>query len=158
MFDEKFWLAIAFFSFLAIIIKHALPMITAGLDQKSKQIAKDLLDAKEMKEQAKQLLIDAENFYKEATVFSDKLIKDSAVEAQKLLVDANEAAKIEVAKKMTALNNRIKQEEENAVREIKLKIISSAVSSIQTSLTGAKKENLTNSVKNSLSDIGKLIH
>lgn len=158
MFDEKFWLAIAFIGFLIAILKYVMPSLTKGLDEKSKQIAKDLLEAKEMKEKAKLYLAEAEKQYKEAIEFSDKLIKDSAVEAQKLLTDANQAAKTEITKKMTALDNRIKQEEENAVREIKTKIINLAVQSLTSNLGSAKKENHDNSLKNSLNDISKLIH
>lgn len=158
MFDEKFWLAIAFLGFMALILKYVMPSMTKGLDEKSKQIAKDLLEAKEMKEKAKAYLESAEAQYKEAIIFSDKLIKDSAIEAQKLLTDANAAASLEISKKMTALDNRIKQEEENAVREIKTKIIALAVQTLHSNLEGVKKENLDNSLKNSLNDISKLIH
>ena len=158
MFDEKFWLAIAFLGFVGLILKYAMPHILGGLDEKSQQIAKDLNDAKEMKEKAKALLADAELRYQEAINFSDKLIKDSAIEAQKLLKDANDAATTEISKKMSALNNRIKQEEENAIREIKAKIIALAINSLQSNVSGIKKESLDNSLKNSLNDISKLIH
>ena len=52
MFNEKFWLAIAFLTFVGLIIKYVGPKITKSLDQKSKEIAEEILAAKEMKEKA----------------------------------------------------------------------------------------------------------
>ena len=38
MINEKFWLAIAFLSFVALIIKYVGPIIAKALDNKSKKI------------------------------------------------------------------------------------------------------------------------
>ena len=59
MFNEKFWLAIAFLSFVALCIKYVLPKINKALDTKSKKIAEDILMAKKLREQAEKLLEEA---------------------------------------------------------------------------------------------------
>src|SRR3989338_8087571 len=102
-FDEKLWLAIAFFSFLALIIKYVWPLIAKALDNKSKQIAEEILQAKEMKQKAE-------------------------LEAQKLIKETEHVLKEELKKKTNAAQDRIKTEQESAIRTIKSKIILDAMS------------------------------
>lgn len=158
MFDEKFWLALAFISFVIFIIYYVLPIITDQFDAKIKQIAEELLAAKEAKEKATNFLLDAEDRYRAAVDFSDKLIKDAATEAQKLLVEVQKSAEIEVAKKMEALNARIKNEEERAIREIKVGIINSAIKTIETNLQNGDSSKANVLIKKSVLDVSKLVH
>ncbi len=158
MFDEKFWLAIAFFTFVILVVKYALPLILAQLDAKSKQIAEELLAAKEAKEKAKKLLESAEKHYEEAVSFSSKLLKDSASESQKFLSESQKALESEMAKKMDALNTRIKQEQEIAIREMKTVIIASAIKKIEQNLQNAQKTQLESTVKKAADNINKMVH
>jgi len=158
MFDERFWLAIAFFSFVLLVIKHVVPMITKQLDSKSKEIAEELLSAKEMKESAARILAASEERHKEAVIFSDKLIKDSVIEAQKYFEEALKLAEVEIAKKMVAVENRIKQEQESAVREIKVKIIDSALRAVENNLQNLQKNQSNSLITKAVNDVSKLVH
>jgi len=158
MFDEKFWLALAFISFMLLLARFVFPLIADQLDAKIKQIAEELLAAKEAKEKAKKLLLDAEDKYQAAVDFSDKLIKDSAIEAQKFLLEVQKSAEAEVAKKMDALNARIKNEEERAIREIKVGIINSAIKNIEANLQNSDLAKSNNLIKKAAADVSKLVH
>ncbi len=158
MFDEKFWLAIAFFVFAALIIRHVMPIIMKQLDSKSKQIAEELLAAKEMKENAARLLENAKKRYEESAAYANQLIKDSAVEAQKYFEESLKAAETEIAKKMTAVENRIKQEQESAVREMKVKIIEGALAAVHGSLQNVQKDKSDILIKKSVNDLSKMVH
>jgi F-type H+-transporting ATPase subunit b len=158
MFDEKFWLALAFIGFVILIARYVFPLITDQLDAKIKQIAEELVAAKEAKEKAKKLLLNAEDRYQAAIEFSDKLIQDAAIEAQKLLIEVQKAAEIEVAKKMDALNARIKNEEERAIREIKVGIINAAIKNIETNLQNNDSTRANSLIKKAAADVGKLVH
>ncbi len=158
MFDEKFWLAIAFFTFIALIFKYAFPLILAQLDAKSKQIAEEILAAKEAKEKAKYLLESAERHYQEAVAFADKLLKDSATESQKFLIESQKALESEIAKKMDSLNMRIKQEQDMALREMKTVIIASAIKKIEQNLQNAQKNQLDSAVRKAADNINKMVH
>ena len=54
--DPKFWLAIAFFSFLVLLFKFGRAAIAKSLEAKSKAIAEEILAAKEMKEKAESVI------------------------------------------------------------------------------------------------------
>jgi F-type H+-transporting ATPase subunit b len=130
MLNEKFWLAVAFFSFVAFLIKYAGPAIIRTLDGKSKQIAHEILEAKEMKEKAVKLLMEAEKYYQESREYSEKLVRDAELESQKLTDSIKQTTESEVSKKMAATLDRIKTAESSAIREIKNYIVSTAVSDL----------------------------
>ncbi len=127
MFNEKFWLAIAFTAFLALLFKLARTSIGKALDDKSKAIAEEILAAKELKEKAVKLLASAEKFANESSTYAQKLIKDAENEAQKFLTEAQKSAEDEVTKKTAAAIERIKQEEAITIRDIKNEIVSLAL-------------------------------
>lgn len=158
MFDERFWLAIAFFTFVTAIIRYVAPIISKQLEDKSKQIASDLLAAKEAKEKAQKILQETEKKYQEALVFAQKVMKDSSDEAQKFLQEAQAASTAEIAKKMAALEARIKTEEEHAVREIKVSVINAAIKKVQENLQNMQKGNSENLIKKALDDVSKMVH
>jgi F-type H+-transporting ATPase subunit b len=131
MFNEKFWLAISFFAFLGLFIKFVIPKLTKSLDQKSKEIAEEILAAKELKEKATKLLAAAQKYHQESLSYADKLRADAEIEAQKFLSEAEKSINEELEKKTIAANNRIKFAEEKAIMEIKESIINAALSSIE---------------------------
>ncbi len=130
MFNEKFWLAVAFTVFAALIIKLTKSKLTKSLDDKSKAIAEEILAAKEMKEKAVKLLASTEKYNQESLDYSQKLIKDAELEAKKFLADAQKSVEEEVAKKTAAALIRIEQEQMEATRKIKNQIIASALQTV----------------------------
>lgn len=157
MFNEKFWLAIAFFSFLAAIIKYAWPHIAKGLDNKSKQIAEEILAAKEMKEKAAELLKKAEKQYHDAQHYAEKLIKDAEVESARFAKESQEILQNELNKKTAAALERIKLEEESAIRDIKAKIVAGAIKTVTENAQNLSADQHGKLAKQSISDLEKII-
>lgn len=135
-FDEKFWLAIAFVTFIALIYKKAGPLISKALEDKSDEIAKELKEAKELKAKATTLLAETEKFSKESKSFAEKLLKDAEIEAKKFADDSKKLLEEEITKKTNATLERIKNEEETAIRKIKEQIISKTISNLEKDLAG----------------------
>jgi F-type H+-transporting ATPase subunit b len=156
--DEKFWLAIAFLAFVLLVLKYVWPILSQKISDESKNIAAQLLSVKEMKEKAEKLLADSQKKYDDALVSSAQLIEDAKKEATKLLKDSKDSIESDIAKKMAALENRIKSEEEKTVREIKSRIISSAFDSFESGLKNAQKNNLDKVAKSAVDDLSKVIH
>lgn len=157
MFNEKFWLALAFAAFIALLLKFARSAITKSLDDKSKIIAEEILAAKELKEKAIKLLAEAEKFNKESLSYSQKLIKDAEIEAQKFLDEAQKSAEEEVAKKTAAALERIKQEESRTLQEIKNKIISAAISDFENRAQSLDEKQISNVLGKATQDLGQII-
>ncbi len=159
MINEKFWLAVAFLSFVALIVKYVGPIIAKSLDDKSKKIAEEILAAKELKGKVAKLLSSAEKYYEESVFFSQKLIRDTETESKKIVAEAKQLLELEVSKKTAASLQRIQLEEEMAIREIKAKIVSSALKNLNESF----EKNLDQApqaalAEQSLQDFTKIIH
>lgn len=151
MFDEKFYLALAFLTFLGLIIKFVWPKLATALDANSKQIAQELLEAKELKERAEKLLKDAEKFYQDSLTYAEKLARDAEIEAKQITELAKNDLAIEIQKKTDAAIARVKLEEERLVRELKLKIVENAIAEISQNLDFNDSEQdklLVKSIKN----------
>jgi F-type H+-transporting ATPase subunit b len=135
MFNEKFWLALAFLTFTALIIKFVWPLIAKALDAKSKKIAEEILAAKELRQKAEKFLADAEKYHTDSVQFAEKLLKDAAAETKKFAEESKHLLEVELAKKTTAAMARIKLEEESAIRELKTKIVASTFKNLEENLS-----------------------
>ncbi|MDX2083466.1 MAG: hypothetical protein SFV53_05735 [Rickettsiales bacterium] len=131
MFNEKFWLAIAFLAFIAALFKFAKSSIIKSIDDKSKKIAEEILQAHDLKEKAEKLLQTAEKYAAESAVYSKKLMQDAEIEAQRFLDEAKKTANEEINKKTNAAFERIKQEQLQTIRNIKSEILTSALNEIE---------------------------
>lgn len=131
MLNEKFWLAIAFFTFIAIVIKIFGKKITTALDNKSRSIAQEIITAKEARKKAEELLAQSEIIYQQSIESAKKLVSEAEIEANKLMLHAQETLNIEINKMARLASQRIQSEEESAIREIKTKIVLGAIQQLQ---------------------------
>jgi F0F1-type ATP synthase membrane subunit b/b' len=88
------------------------------------------LAEKSLKESDK-LLSDAEKLYKNAVISSKNLLSDADKEAQSLIARSQKTVEEEMKKKLIAIQNRVKKEEEKLIRDLKNKIIESAIDTIE---------------------------
>ncbi len=156
-FDEKFWLAIAFFTFGIFAAKYLWPLLRKGLDNSSKKIAEEILAAKEMKRNAEKLLAQAEKLYQEAALFAAKLVKETEDEVRKLADESHQLLADEVSKRKAAALDRIKAEEESAIRELKIKIVNSAIGKLMAELN-LNQEGHEKLIEKTLNNLGKTLH
>jgi F-type H+-transporting ATPase subunit b len=130
MFDEKFWLAISFFCFLAILYKFVYASLINSLNAKTKKIANDILDARKMRENAQRLLNEAQNFHKHSLEQSKKIINDAIIESKKIEEEYKKNLNEQIDKITKISLDRIKSEEEIAIREVKKNIIEQSILNI----------------------------
>lgn len=132
--NEKFWLAIAFVTFVLFIVKIAGKSIVASLADKSNSIKQSIDDAKKARAEAEKLLIDAKKYHEESKSYADKLIAEATSEAEKLAKKAKEEIDAEISKKTAAAIKRVETEQEIAIKEVKRKIVANALEVLSTSL------------------------
>lgn len=159
MYSEKFWLALAFVTFIAILWKLAGKLIIKLIDDKSSQIASDIELAKQSREKAEKALEKAEKYLKESEEYSKQLIINAQKEAEDIVNQANSSTEDEIAKKMDAKHKRIHTEEQALIREVKREIIRSSIETIianvNEDLTDEENKKLINS---SIKDLGGIIN
>lgn len=159
MTDPKLWLAVAFFTFLIIFIKYFGSILIKALDNKSKDIAEEILAAKEMKKNAEILLEKAEKYYQESVKYSDDLIKQAEKESQNLITDSQKAVEDEINKKTALALERIKTEEALILREVKSHIITTATKTLVNNVSkNMQKKHHDHLLNQSAKDFEKIIH
>jgi F-type H+-transporting ATPase subunit b len=155
MFNEKFWLAIAFLSFVALCIKYILPKINKQLDANAKKIAEEILLAKKYREQAEKLLDEAKSFHKYSIEKSQQILADAQLESVKIEQALKKELEDKIAK-ITAISiDRLKSEEESAIRIVKESIVNNTINEIaMINFTDNENKQI---VDKSLDKIAKLI-
>ena len=158
--DPKFWLAISFTIFVIFIAKYVVPVILKIIDDKIAKIAGNLKEAEELKQKAEKFLSDAKKYHEDSIKMADQLIQDSHKESEKIILDCKKAVEVEIGKKLAAAEDRINSHEERIIREIKAKIVKSAVVAIEENIHKiADNKSLDEVAKNSISQISsKLIN
>ena len=132
MYNEKFWLALAFLLFLFAFLRYALPHIISALDKQSKKIADEINQVKELKEKAQKLFIEAQEVNKEAHLRVSAVKNDIENEVKKILVETKKGLDEELSRKMAIARDKLALEEKNAIREIRQKIIQAAIDNVAT--------------------------
>jgi F-type H+-transporting ATPase subunit b len=127
MFDEKFWLAIAFVVFIVFIYKFLGHKINSILNEKSQQIASDLLLASQAKEKAEKLLQEVQDYNQQSLKYAEKLKFDTSSELNIMYQNATLSLQQELAKITEASQKRLQEEEQIAIRKVQETIISQAI-------------------------------
>lgn len=156
MLNEHIWLAIAFALFVVLFIKYAMPHLINSIDAKSKAVADEIENAKKMTAEAKILLEKAEEYYQESVHFAEKIIRNAEEDSRKTIESAQKTLEAEISKKTDAVMNRLKTEEEHAIRQVKSQIIEKAMENIQANIAndlGEKEQD--NLVEKALNDVAQ---
>lgn len=156
--NPSFWLAISFLFFCSLFLKYILPKLIQAIDSKSKQIVEDLEKAKELKNKAEKLLIEAKQYHHDSIAFSRKLIEDSKTEVDRFMVASVKDISEEMDRKMAAVFERIKQEEQRSIREIKSNIVISAIRIIESNLLKVSKKSSQSAIDDALIEVSKAVH
>ena len=157
--DPKFWLAISFCLFCFLFLKYVLPVLIRALDVKSKEIADELFEAKKLKNKAEKLLAEAENYHRQSIAFSKKMIEDSKAEVDKFMVDSVKKISEDLDRKMAVVFDKIKQEEQRSIREIKSRIVTAAIKIVENGLPDKiNKKSSESAVEDAMIEINKSVH
>jgi F0F1-type ATP synthase membrane subunit b/b' len=159
MLNEKFWLAIAFLSFIILAIKYFGPSILKALDNKSKEIAEEILAAKEIRKKAEKFLAEAEKYYQESLQYSRNLLKEAEVESQKFIKESQKMLEDEINDRTELALGRLEAEEVIAIREIKTRILASAIKTVAENLNNnMNKKHHDHLISQATKDFEKIIH
>ncbi len=156
--DPKFWLSVSFLVFLALSIKLAWPVILTKIDARLREVLDSVKLAEKSLKESNKLLDDAKKLYKNAVKSSENLISDANQEAQSLISRSQIVVKEEMEKKLVAAKNRIKKEEGKLIRDLKNKIITSAVDAIENDNLKFKSEAEEELVIDSIDNLSAKIH
>lgn len=114
-----FWMTVIFGLVLLILAKFGFPLITGMVEKRNKRI-NDSLEAARTAEQAiAHLKEEQERIITETRAEQSKLIQEAAAERDRMIAQAQDQARAEAQKIMEDAKERISQEKEAAMSELR---------------------------------------
>lgn len=128
MFDESFFVALAFATVVAAFLYLKLPQrLLAALDAKSAEIANELEQASKLREEAQALLADYETRRKSAEQQAEVILTEARETAQRLAEESRTAMQAQLERRTLQAESKIARAEEQLVGEVRAAITQLAV-------------------------------
>ena len=149
MFDATFFVALSFILFVVFVIWAGLPStIIKSLDDRSKQIKKELDEARILHEEAQKLLATEKRKLEQCDAEVEEILKQASEQAALITEKSNNLLKEEIQRKQKQADLKIAQARDEAIKEVKAK-------ASELSLVIAKeylKENIDDKIASELID------
>lgn len=141
--DGTFWVFIGLVIFLGLAFKAgAHKAIGAALDKRSDEISNELDQARQLREEAQQLLASYQRKQRDAEQEAQDIIELAEAEAERLAAETREALQVSLERRTKMAEDKITQAEIRAVQEVRDIAANVAISAAETiivdKLTGDK--------------------
>lgn len=122
-----FWQTLLFLVLLFLLKKFAWKPILKAVNDREGNIQEALEMAEKTKAEMKQLQAENENILKEARIERDNMIKEAKETSVKMIEEAKAKSKEEATKIMESANQKIEQEKNAALAELKKEVATIAL-------------------------------
>jgi F-type H+-transporting ATPase subunit b len=140
MFEPEFWVAVAFFIFVGILIYAGVHRtVLQTLDQRQIRIKGELEEAHRLRVEAEQLLAEYQRKQHAAEEEAQEIIAGAQAEAERLAIEAKAKMDEFVARRTKMAETKIAQAEAQAVADVRAAAADAAVAAAEKILTNAAK-------------------
>lgn len=136
-FQAEFWVAVAFFAFLAILLYQGVPkLLGKSLDARAEAIKKEIEDARKLKQEAEALLADYQKRRREADSEAAAIIDQAKREADAIAKEtkANLAEMLE--RRTRQAEDKIARAEAQAMSDVRAAAIEAAIAASERLVSG----------------------
>ena len=137
--SETFWVAVAFFIFVALIFKKAKKILIESLDKRIEEIKKRINEAKELKKEAENNLNEAKKNLKKMIDDKKSIINEANEEAKNLENRLLNEEKIYSERFKKRIDDRIEQSKKQAINDIKEIALDISIKSIKDFIKNEKE-------------------
>lgn len=157
--NPSFWVAVAFFVFLAIAFKPAKTAILGALDGKIDEIKADVEHAAKLRDEAQALLADYERKQQQSAAQAEEMIATAKREAEDAKTRAEEELRASLERQQKLALERISLAEEKALSEVRIAAADLAIAATEKLITerAAGKEGDA-LIEKSISELGDKLH
>ena len=132
IFEPEFWVAVSFFIFLGLVLYLGVhKKIAAALDARAATIAKELAEAKRLREEAEKVLADYKRKEGDATKEAQNIISLASKEAKTLAEESRRSMKEHFERRMKLAEDKIARAQAEALREVRNAAADAAVIAAQ---------------------------
>jgi F-type H+-transporting ATPase subunit b len=136
----EFWVAVSFFIFLGVVFYFGVhKKVASALDARAAMIAKELEEARRLREEAEKVLADYRRKQGEAVGEAQAIVDLAAKEAEEFAAETRRSVKEHFERRMKLAEEKIARAETDAIREVRGAAVDAAVGAAQTLI----KEKLT---------------
>ena len=118
--DPSFWVAVAFFGFIALLVYYKVPALAAkALDDRAAEIARTLEEARTLREEAQKVLADYQRKQRNAQSEAEDIIAMAEREAQAYAEETRRALKEQLERRSKLAEEKIARAEVQAMAEVR---------------------------------------
>ena len=117
-----FWMTIIFAIVFLVLAKFGFPIITGMVEKRTKRIDDAIDAAREAEARLHGLSQEQERLIGEARAEHDRILKEAAAERERMIAAAQEKAREEAGKIMDETKERIREEKDAALRDIRREV------------------------------------
>ena len=133
IFEPEFWVAVSFFLFIGGLLYLGVhKKIASALDARAATIAKELEQAKRLREEAEKVLADYRRKQGEAVKETEAIINLASKEAEILAAETRRSMKEHFERRIKLAEDKIGRAEAEALREVREAAADAAVTAAQT--------------------------
>jgi F-type H+-transporting ATPase subunit b len=128
LYNTDIVVAIAFLLFIGVLVRYKVPdMIGAMLDKRAEQIRSDLDEARQLREEAQQVLAGYERKLRDVKDQARRIVERAAEEARAAAAQAERDMASQVARRIAAAEEQIAAAEADALRNVRNRAVAVAV-------------------------------
>jgi F-type H+-transporting ATPase subunit b len=132
IYEPEFWVAVAFFLFLGLVLYFGLhKKIATALDARAAMIAKELDEARHLREEAEKVLADYRRKQSETEREVQDIVRLAAKEAETLAAETRRAVREQFDRRIKLAEDKIARAETEALREVRSAAVDAAVAAAQ---------------------------
>ncbi len=132
LFSAEFWVAVAFFLFLAAAVYWRVHhYIASALDAHARKVAEELEQARRLKEEAEAALAAARELERKSHEQVDAIVAQAESDAAAMAREAEEALAGLVSRREAAAEVRIAQARDTAIKELRSAATSTAIRAVE---------------------------
>jgi F-type H+-transporting ATPase subunit b len=132
LFEPEFWVAVSFFLFLGIVIYlGAHKKVASALDARAASIAKELDEARRLREEAEQVLADYRRKQGDAAKEAEAIVGLASKEAEILAAETRRSMKEHFERRIKLAEDKISRAEADALREVRAAAADAAIAAAQ---------------------------
>jgi F-type H+-transporting ATPase subunit b len=136
MLEPEFWVAVAFFIFVGILMYVGVHRkLLAALDQRQTRIKAELDDARRLRDEAEKLLADYQRRQRDAEREASEIIASAQAEAERIATDARAKMEDFVVRRTKMAETKIAQAEAQALADVRAAAAEAAVAAAERVLT-----------------------
>ncbi len=160
MFEAEFWVAVAFFAFVALLgYIGAHRTILASLDQRRDKIKSELDEARRLRDEAEKLLAEYRRRQRDAESEAATIISNAQAEAERIADEAHARMEELIARRTAIAQTKIAQAEAQALAHVRAAATDAAVAAAEKILRGTAKGKVADDlIAKGIEDIKAKLH